>query len=365
MLIEIRNYNNEQILSERLSIPIDNLLRSFRERKHILISNKSFFETIRDDDNGLYNHCTKQTAHDAMKSQSEYAKLINLVSFYVVVDFDIQGDQISWIEINSKTILKVGPNYFEDSSKLQSSSIILENINDYDFYHIILSNFTRDNNINKCQVGCNIINGGGGTTKEVFEHHIENDEIILCLLDNDKKHPRGPIGSTSKAFGSMKYNRAGMIKILDVHEVESLIPVDILEMSIDASKNKTLAFLKNSLEEEESIKFYFDHKKGLELKTAFKLDKLHGSYWIPLLKSSTIIENSDCLNDGKCSCNESCIIIDGLGDNILSKAVQYINKGNLNIYKPHLSPKLDLHWTEIGKLLFSWCCGPYKKSRVT
>lgn len=189
----------------------------------------------------------------------------------------------------------------------------------------------------------------------------------MCLLDNDKKHPKGPFGSTSKAFGKEKFSKTGMVKILDVHEIESLIPLETLEFSTTNSvtRSKTINFLKSSLKNHEEIKFYFDHKKGLELKTAFELDKLHGPFWIPLLKQSRDIERSDCLDEEKCVCKESCMKVDGLGENILSKSIEFIQKGNLQIYTPQLPPLLESHWIEIGKLLFSWCCGPSKKTRLT
>jgi len=185
-------------------------------------------------------------------------------------------------------------------------------------------------------------------------------------LDNDKKHPKGPLGNTSKAFGKEKFNNTGMVKILDVHEIESLIPLETLEASVtnNANRNKTISFLKSSILNDEKIKFYFDHKKGLDLKIALELDKLHGPFWIPLLKSSNDIDKSDCLDEGKCVCKESCMKVEGLGDNVLTKSIEYIQKGNLQIYTPQLPPILESHWIEIGKLLFSWCCGPSKKARL-
>jgi hypothetical protein len=42
---------------------------------------------------------------------------------------------------------------------------------------------------------------------------------------------------------------------------------------------------------DESAKFYFDHKKGFDLKTALELDNAHGDYWRPILKNLTMIFN--------------------------------------------------------------------------
>lgn len=367
MLIHLKNYVPEQILSNENVVSVDNLLRSFQEKKHILLTKKSFFKHIIDEKNSLYSYNTKQVAFEAMKGQAEYSSLINLVSFYIVVDFNIKDNTTKWTDNGNVVNFTVGPQYFKDSSRLQASNIIFENITDNDFYKIIVNYFSRQHKTNLCNIICNPINGGGGTTKEVFERHIQNNDLVLCLLDNDKKHPKGPLGSTSKAFGKEKFNKSGMVKILDVHEIESLIPIETLEKSVTTgtNKNKTIEFLRASLQHNESMKFYFDHKKGLELKAAFELDKLHGPFWIPLLKSSPDLKKSDCLDEERCACKPPCIKIDGFGENILSKSIEFIQKGNLQIYNPKLSPLLENHWLDIGKLLFSWCCGPSKKTRLT
>jgi hypothetical protein len=367
MLIKLKNHSKEIIISEETCIPIDNLLRSFQEKKHILISDREFFKTIIEYEGDIYNYRAKSTASDAMYGQIEYTNLLKSVNFYVIVDFSIKGNQQQWNENGDLTTLTVGPKYFNDSSKLQFPNIIFENLSDNDFYKIIVKHFAKSIKAGNCMVACNAINGGGGTTKDVFDRLSNNNEIVLCLIDNDKKHPKGPAGSTSKAFGKDKFNRTGMVKILDVHEIESLIPIDTIESSIQLTveSSKTINFLRNTCMMDESIKFFFDHKKGLDLRTAIELDHKHGEYWVPLIKASKIVNSSNCLEEKECHCKDPCINIVGLGDNVLTKSVDFINKGNMNAYKPNLSPGLETYWFDIGRLLFSWCCGPYRKARLT
>lgn len=367
MLIKLENCDSHHTLIPEISISIDNMLRSFQEKKHILITDKSFFKSITTETLGLYNQNTKQIALEAMKGQAEYTALLKIINFYIIVDFNVIDNSTKWVDKGSTVTFIVGPIYFKDSSRLQYPNIIFENLTDNDFYQVIIGYFSKINRINKCNINCTPINGGGGTTKEVFDRYIQKNELILCLLDNDKKHPKGPLGSTSKAFGKAKFNKTGMVKILDVHEIESLIPIETIEKStiINEERNKTIDFLKSSTIKDETIKFYFDHKKGLELKNAFELDKLHGAYWIPFLKSSNSVNKSECLDEGICTCKSPCMKIEGFGDNILGNAIDFIHKGNLHAYTPTLPPRLENQWSDIGRLLFSWCCGPYKKTRLT
>lgn len=341
-------------------------MQAFAEGKHIVIGDRGFFSSIIEEDVSLFSRITKNYASEALRSQLEYSALLMAVNFYIRVDFNLEGEAFNWQKDGNHYILVVGPHYFDDTVRLQLSNIIFENVKDSDFYQVIVAYFAKRNKAVKCGLKFNAINGGGGSTKDVFDRTVRTKIPVLCILDSDKKHPLGPMGSTSRAFSNEVFSQAGMVYTLEVQEVESLIPTSTLALLNDkaASKLSTIAFLENIANIDETSKFYFDHKKGLTLVKALELDKIYGPYWIPFIRSTYSAAN-DCLINESCNCHTACIIYEGFGDNILDRVIDFISRGNLRAYEPRLSPLLENQWNIIGKLLFSWACSPVKKIRAS
>lgn len=73
----------------------------------------------------------------------EYKTLLNFVNFHIEVNCSIPDESYNWRQRGDKNILEVGINYFQDSSRLQYSSIIYENIRDHGFYNVITSYYAK------------------------------------------------------------------------------------------------------------------------------------------------------------------------------------------------------------------------------
>lgn len=365
MIIKIKNSTADKILKETNLVAVENLLRSFNEGKHIVIADSNFFKTIIDSKE-VFGVSTRNSASEALKSQFEYKGLTGIVNFYIEVDFDITTTEFQWFELQNSFKLIIGPEFLTDSLRLQKAQIICENPSDAGFYEIIADHFSNINDLRLCNITYEAINGGGGTTKHVFDRCVEENKITLCILDNDKKHPNGPLGGTGRQFGSSGVIKTGLVKILDVHEVESLIPFETIEGALQQDaltpqKRDSLIFAKQLFGVDESTKFYYDHKKGMDISKILPLEKLYGNYWRAKLQQCAITSQAECLTQERCSCESPCICFEGFGDNILEKSIDYICRGNLKRYKPSLSPSMENHWDDIGKLFFSWGCSPAKR----
>lgn len=370
MIIKIENATKDNVLNKDFLISIENILRSFAEEKHLLIASREFFRDIINSEGSLYSTSSKHFASEALSGQVEYHSLINMVSFYVSVDFTIKDTSFKWVDLGIKYKFVCGPLFFSDSSQLQKTKIVCENPLDSDFFKIIASFYAKRESLSGCSINFSALNGGGGSTKDIFERVIKNNEIAFCIVDNDKKHPGAPFGGTSAHFTKSKINRSGLVEILNVHEIESLVPFETIEkvlseLNLLTGKQQSLNFFKKLCSIDETAKFYFDHKKGFDLKTALELDNAHGDYWRPILKKMSKDIQCDCIGSKKCECKPSCLTYDGFGDGLLNNTLRHINQGSLKRYNPPLSPKLYEKWYELGKNLFSWSCGPYKKSRLS
>lgn len=370
MLIKIDKFNTDDVINDKFTVAIENLLRSFAENKHVLIAKKEFFDGIISEKKGLYSASSKNFAAEALSRSREYHSLLAKISFYISIDFSIKDKSFEWTDLGENIKFTCGPLYFDDSSQLQKTKIVCENPLDTDFFKIIANFYAINEDLTRCSINFNAINGGGGSTKDVFERTIQNNEIAFCIVDNDKAHPKAPYGGTSSHFLGSKTIRSGLVEILDVHEVESLVPLETIEavlinLNLMLKKECSLTFFKSLCSVDESVKFYIDHKKGFNLNTALELDNSHGVFWRTVLKKLNGNYECDCIDERKCRCNPSCLTYEGFGDNLLTNTLKYINEGTLRKYKPNLSPKLQEKWNRLGKNFFSWSCGPYKKSRVS
>lgn len=369
MLINIENATPEKVLNNSFAIAVENILRAFAEQKHLVIGARFFFKTIINDQSGLYSLSSKSYAQEALSGLTEYYAILDQVSFYVSVDFNISDKSFKWVQIGESFKFVCGPLYFNDSAQLQKTKIVCENPLDSDFFKVIAAHYAEGINLSRCEMGFIALNGGGGSTKDIFERAIQNNEIVFCIVDNDKKHPRAPFGGTCSHFLGSQITRSGFVEILDVHEIESLVPLSTIEdvlrsQSQFQQKEKSLIFFKHLCSVDESVKFYIDHKKGFDFKTALELDRKHGAYWRPILKKLDIKYDCEYIESKRCSCNTACVSYDGFGENLLSNTLKYIQKGSLKKYNPHLTPVLSDKWYKLGKNFFSWSCGPYKKARV-
>lgn len=370
MIIKIDNFNEKDIIDNKFTIAIENLLRSFAENKHILIAQKDFFNLIIKENRGVYSSSSKNFAAEALSRSREYSSLLAKVSFYIAIDFSVKDKKFEWVDHGKNIKFSCGPLYFDDSSQLQKTKIVCENPLDSDFFKIIASFYANEEDLTRCSINFNAINGGGGSTKDVFERTIKNNEIAFCIVDNDKAHPRAPYGGTSAHFLGLRTIRSGLIEILDVHEIESLVPLETIEavlinLNLILKKEKSLTFFKEICSIDESVKFYIDHKKGFNLKTALALDHSHGIFWREILNKLKEDYKCECIEEGTCWCNPPCLTYEGFGENLLNNTLKYITEGTLRKYNPILTPKLHEKWYNLGRNFFSWSCGPYKKSRVS
>lgn len=369
MIIKIINTDSISLSNQSHVQAIDNVIRSFGEKKHIIISNRQFFERVLNDETGNFSTILKQSAEQARRAQIEYTPLLKLVNFNIVLDFNINGKEYQWNELSGSETLTVGPDFFLDSSSVQHTLIVCEDVNDSDFYKIIANYYSKKIKANLLTIKYEAVNGGGGSTKRIFDRKVDNLEITFCILDNDKKHPKYPEGGTCKNFNGEKHVKTGKVIVIDAHEIESLIPFELLENVLieekaSSEKIDSLDVIRNICSLDETAKLFFDHKKGLDIKSAFSLDEKYGSYWLPLINKAKPNQINDCIKNNKCDCEKSCYKISGFGDGLLTKSTAYVNNHNPKNFTPSLNGHLEDLWNYIGKSFFSWSCAPAKKVRL-
>lgn len=366
MLFNIVNCNPanyETDLNRHLALR--NLITSYGLRKNIvIIDNKSIDQIINSD---IYDKPTKNFAYNMDTTRREYYQIIDQLSVYCIVDFNFEG--IDCRAYKNQFIIRMSYKHFLKTSNTEHVNLITEGKNDFDFYTIVAKYYSKKISPLNLGLGLNFCQGAGSQCKERFDDLTNAGEITLCILDNDKSHPTKGIGSTAKSFKDLdkEYNNNSLAYIIDVREVESLLPMRIIEQVLGENKvpkdidnlDKIKAF-KNA---NASFREYFDHKEGLSLKNAIELDSTYGSYWLKILLTSSNFSSSPCLANETCYKCHSCGKIEGLGDNILKKSLDYMNKLNLNSL--NIEPDILTHWKKIGELILSWGCIPNSRPTRT
>lgn len=237
--------------------------------------------------------------------------------------------------------------------------LLAENLNDCTFYEMIAKRYMYTQKIQGAVLNIRKENGGGNTIKDVLKKCVTEDHnITLCIVDSDKKYEHcelnrhfspPPLGSTAKQVLEMRQEilqsmPKGVFDVfcIPVHEVENLIPLQILENIATEIPSitpgvRTLQKL-NTLGKGNAI-LYYDLKNGIRLAQ----DGGYIVYW-------TNIRHE--LNQAE---------LPGICAKILEKALHNLKQensaGEEHLLTCRIDDYLETIWSDIGKKVFTWGCG--------
>lgn len=212
--------------------------------------------------------------------------------------------------------------------------------------------------------------GGGGNTisKEYAEIQESKERLCICLVDSDRKHPTATCGLTAKGVEEIDNPEVLFceVTIIEPRDIENLFPSQILKEIVQQTDQQGLITILESMdacEIDPSARNYLDIKKGIKLG-----EILHSSnnldfynYWQTILSRHRLSQNIACNDEPNCNNPKqcTCIISNGLGDNISDKFYNYIEfKTSQKIAETVSSIKhLSANWEAIGEVVVAWGCG--------
>lgn len=250
-------------------------------------------------------------------------------------------------QIPSFNIIHYNPLTLDSFEIHEEAHLIVENIDDAEFYKIVANYIIAK----KAGFSINFLarQGGGVTIHTVAQQELDyNCHLCLAIADSDKKYLGDTIGSTASKLAELKSKSDFLeIYILDkVCEIENLIPYNVLSYF---SSKRQKEHLKKNLS-------FFDFKCGLKYKEVQSLEK--NNYWISIFGTDAKIPQPETVNEG----NKDKTIngFEGYGSDILSKVLDLAKSDkpiSHSIHNPSdLRPSQLEEWTNIGQLLFDWCC---------
>ena len=310
-----------------------------------LMVQKDFSRTMRTLFKSLYNNSSEDKLY--LKSVNKY---INMVYNKTKEENKIE----IVMELTSKKAVDI----------CDTTVLITENQEDALFYELIAKYYTKYNGFKNIEFFFESKPGGGNTTAKVLERTVYTENrLCLCIVDSDKKFPDDSGGDTKKHvedFTKCKTQDIWKAIILDVHEVENLIPIGWIEKCIPCETISFLKYLKRKVAEKKNDApiYYFDIKKGIEKdkfvcadsqdknKKGFDKSQCFRNYWSVYLKGYGIDLNNLGEINGK-------RIIQGTNEKILNKILGKYKIEDIDmVNEEHLKDK----WLSLGRDIFSWGC---------
>jgi len=209
-------------------VAFENLLSSFREGKHFIWIHSSGSSLTKATD---LSTISRGTILKILSKGSEISGLKESLDFYCSVKPSLDHKEAPiFRELSNKTILEIPLGWFTDTIKVQATKLLCEDSSDSDF----IANLIRGHIYNKnWHIATNFEAGHGGGANIVNEFLAARNQgrPTVCVTDSDIKYPGGPIGGTAQRFDRIPVRASFSIYLrLQVHEIENLIPLSLLDL---------------------------------------------------------------------------------------------------------------------------------------
>lgn len=366
MLLELINFQDDLENNERLEIALTNLFNSHLEKKHIILASKDLFKAVVS--SNVFSRRIRNLAEYLLTNYRELRTIPEKVSTHIEIDLNLQQTDLQKQEGRPR---RLGYGFFIDSESVQRANFLCEDLMDCNFYKFIGDFYKNEVDANGLVINLEFRNGGGSGTKKNYDELIRNNKMCLCILDSDKKHPHGAKGDTSLAFNGVADKNFSHHFVLEMHEAESLIPMELINQALESGKiNRAHVAVYDSFlrvfDVDETAKKYLDHKKGLEVNAAAEIDeKVRMEYWKNIIPRINGIPKNRCLTRLECECREPCKVVEGFGDRLLSHIIEELEETSPRKLHSFIKDNLYDDWFTIGKEIFSWGCALNKQARTS
>ena len=355
------SWSNETITA------LENLALARREGKHLIIADRETLEKI-----GQCKDLSKNTIviyNKILNNVSKYKAYLSTVTLYLEIQKSCLEPSLK--NINSLSIIQVPLKFFQDSEQIQKTILLCENAIDANFYEILTRVFILWKR-RKVSLSFEVRGGGGTTVKTEYDNILnEQKRFCLCLLDSDRSSPNDSLGETAKQTLE-KYNSLDprcirtQVFVLDVREIENLIPLSILsQICEDIQRQQALKLLETIQNcSAKDIRDVLDMKEGLKFKKIIdKSSLIVREFWqdkITELQNLKIIDIHPKCKTWECNNkNEeeicTCQIAYGFGNKILENSLTCMETKNFHEIGKTIEEPLRSHWEKIGQAIVNWC----------
>lgn len=321
-------------------------------------SKKSFLELIQIPQMDGYSLVSKY-------AQGIYSLYDSLGFFVVIVS---NHAQVCGMQKFANKYVVMDVSEYSDIKQIHNNYLVCENVKDCDFYVLFAKCLLADKLGNTYRLNILNSNGGGGTIVDVLKSNQEYSCLVIC--DSDKKYPKCRNGQTLEGvldYFKAQYGHRLWMYALQVHEIENLVPLKLLEIVIGGDKKhkKSLYYLRSikDLGLKNDFLKYFDFKKGLGgglLRRIKENDSLFFEKCCKVLLQTNNKQHDIDKAVGKRNVVKSkdaeLPLINGLSDGILREVLDYLQNNDVN---PQLLDMEDFQkedWHTIANMVWSLGC---------
>lgn len=345
-------------------------------------------ETVLSRLNDLY-YCWEKGLCIIGSSRKNFIRLssIKRIGNYEFVQRTSQGIQSLYADLDFFVILICGQNtghslseysdkyreleitLFNGILDLSLNFVVCENVIDFYFYKWLTEQ--KDRGLQRHNYRINILpfNGGGSTTVTSLKY-IQN-HFCLVICDSDVKYEGCQQGDTCRSVKdyvaelSLREKNTIWMHILGVHEVENLIPLDIMELVFRKNAVKKLRDILSKQYGDTFLSF-FDFKEGFKESVYRKLKNInynifqkHEQLFLDVGMADKYLRK---LLRRKYKKGQDNCLVSGFGADVLSNVVMYIENNIIssNDYKVENYQSAD--WNDISRKIWSLGCAMTPKN---
>jgi len=350
---------------------LENMATGAREGKHILIGNRSLL--LRLSQLPFISRLSSASISKCKEQLPEYAQLKEITSDFVEV---IPEGHAHVLNIDHRRIINLPIHLFSDSSIIQETILLGENLLDSNFYRIVADAYIFLNNLNALKLRYDNRLGGGSTTIMVYRQiQDDNNRFCLCVADSDKQFPGDNLGMIAKRLAEIDDENRPISRciLLLCREAENMLSCRHLALPFSHNDQRIEALRKFEIIERirQEARFYVDIKNGIKIKDVFEFPKDHPcrQYWIDCLSEiyRSCGRTTPCLSENCCLGEDEeceCTIMPGFGDTILEQVINNLERNSIKKVTEMLSESVYREWMKIGQIVFSWCLGKSRRAAL-
>ncbi|WEJ74573.1 hypothetical protein [Pseudomonas sp. PSE14] len=334
MIITIKQSPNLDVDDAKKIRAIENILISHGECRHAVWMPVDIVQELLSANR--FSEYAQRILYDLRSSVVETRGIEKNFSFHVEVDF---SNAKTLQPSNNKTL--IGYSHLVNATTLNKSVFLAENLRDAEIFSLGAESYLFHNQLYRSYgISLERAPGGGNTTFDYFSKLEEESKFFFCIIDSDLKHPKGPIGSTAKRFSETPsgYHEKRFLRILDCHEIENIIPLQVVRAVTNGEIEKGLTYRLNRCKEDRK---HPDHKSGLSIDQAIDQDdKYNSDHW-------------KLYYPHKAKKGQTWII-PPLGENLLSHCLKLMSEISIEKLTEYISTEFDETWIDISKDVASW-----------
>jgi hypothetical protein len=376
---KILDQGNSNYTLAQLTNCLENILTARFEGKHLVLANKKEISPVLS--NTELSVRSKKALDKIFSEFSQYGGLRHQITCYIrVVEPSRTGIEI--ISENQQTIVDVPISHFDDTVAIQETLLLAENSKDAELYIHLLKAYLTIQKL-RIDIKNSYREGGGSAIKQELNRLCKSKTFCLSIVDTDRQGPDDKLGNTAKRVTSdwpaqkdkksdwycSKMTAVVKLIILNVHEIENLIPTNLIRKALPKTTGQPMFDSVDALTKWEADYPNKEWRKFIDIKKGLRgYDVLHWqkgtkskqcwSEFIAGVSKDSLKFEKGCNPGMNCTKREDCkcLLWEGLGANIHPQVVKYCDEQTPQDIVQFFDFQSDESLKELTEELLAWCC---------